>query len=61
MGCIKEGEDGTSTVSLAEKPEDALNAIARLDTCVTVVDAANFFSTFDDLRFEIHSPCGCFQ
>lgn len=39
-----------------EEPEEARNVlnslvgVARLDTCVTVVDAANFFDTFEESR-----------
>ena len=46
-----DGEGKGSRVALAEKPEDSLSSIARLDTCVTVVDGANFLQTFEDLRF----------
>ena len=40
------------TLPDAEKQEKAeLHALAKLDTCVTVVDAAHFYDHFEDHRF----------
>lgn len=37
---------------LAERSEDRLAHLAQLDACVTVIDALNFFNTFEDDRFK---------
>jgi len=37
----------TFTFTLDEKSDEILSKIAKLDTCVTVIDASNFFSFFN--------------
>ena len=51
VSSIQVDENGKKIVSLPDSPEQALSAIVRLDTCVTVIDAANFLSTFTDHRY----------
>jgi hypothetical protein len=40
---------------IGDKPE--LEALARLDTCVTVVDTANFLDVFQDHRYSLCVRC----
>ncbi|KAJ3415303.1 hypothetical protein HDV05_005173 [Chytridiales sp. JEL 0842] len=43
------GEDVSN--KLTQEPLQSLVGVARLDTCVTVIDASNFLSYFDEAKF----------
>ena len=37
-------------IVLSDRHEERLSNLAKLDACVTVIDAANFLETFEDNR-----------
>ena len=51
MGAYETGEDGKGKIAIAESVDKSLSSIAKLDTCVTVLDVANFMNVFEDIRF----------
>jgi G3E family GTPase len=52
MGAYETGEDGKGKIAIAESVDKSLSSIAKLDTCVTVLDVANFMNVFEDIRFD---------